>query len=107
MDYTGVKLMLQGMSTNVSEASEKIRMAFGFRKDWRALADWLREMAVAHLNFNQNGMKAVQSCMNAMRSDPAHDDLSEGRLQAYDEWLDQIVADTADVQAMISSYGKV
>ena len=104
MDYTGIKLMLQGMSTNVSEASEKIRMAYGFRKDWKALADWQRDMATAHLQFNTAGMKAAQNCMSSMRADPAHDDLSEGRLQAYDEWLEQITTNMADVQSMITAY---
>ena len=104
MDYSGIKLALSAMQTNVHESSEKIRMAHGLKRDWRALADWQRDMAAAHLQFNAQGAKVVSNCMAAMRSDPSCDEICMGRLDAYAEWMDQINEDTMDVQTMIGGY---
>lgn len=104
MNFEGLKIALQTMNTNVSEASEKIRMAHGLKLDNKSLADWQKEMAVAHISFNVAGQRTVQGYMSSIMSDPEYNEFAKGKLCAYEEWMNDIMSNMADVQSLIASY---
>lgn len=104
INFEGLKSTLCAMNGNVTEASEKIRMAHGLKAEHKVLADWQKEMAIAHLGFNASGQKAIMSMMNDIKSDPEYDEFAKGKMCAYEEWMNDILVETTNVQSIITSY---
>lgn len=104
--------LLETMMHNIKEAQEKIHKAYEWKDKHRGIADWQKQMAAAHLDFNDGADKMVRSGINEMRNGQhrEHDqDMTErmrGRCDAYEEWLEQIAPEAAEVRAMIDAYGR-
>ena len=107
-----IKCILSNMMHNVAEAREKINMAYRWRDKHRGIADWFKQMAMSHLEFNAGAMQMARNGLQEVRNEHAHNpDTSAshhaiGKCEAYEEWLDQIVPETAEVKAMIDGYGR-
>lgn len=107
-----IRCILKTMMHNIGEAREKIHKANEWKEKNRGIADWFRQMAVGHLEYNAGAHQMVKNGLRDMSVEHAHNhdhDAHErmlGKCEAYEEWLEQIAPETAEVRAMIEAYGK-
>lgn len=107
-----VRCILKVMMHNIAEARDKIHKANEWKERNRGIADWHRQMAAAHLDFNSGAAQMARDGLREMSAAHGHDhDEHEyhhirGKCEAYEEWLEHIAPETAEVRAMIDAYGK-
>lgn len=99
-----IRCALADMAHNVREAREKIKKAHHWRERNRAIADWQRDMAKGHLDYNTKINDATAKMMSESAAKHAGDHHALGMLDAYKEWLADITDDTVEVMAMLSAY---
>lgn len=99
-----IKQLSRDIRENINEAREKIGEAYRIRDKNKATADWYRDMASAHLRFNDAGHQNVIRLINEARSKMENDPMMPGMLAVYEDMHADIIRDTAEVQAMIQNY---
>lgn len=99
-----IKHVVKDIEHNIREAREKIMRAYNMMESNRAYADWQRDMAMGHLAFNAKGHEIVKK----MIADVANstDPLAPGMRAMFEDIHADMMRDTAEVKAMIDSYGK-
>ena len=99
-----IKRLSHEIKHNIHEAREKIEEAYKLRDTDKSVADWYRDMAAAHMQLNGNGhnmvAKMVADARERMRDNP----MLPGMIAVYDDMHAEIVAEAAEVNAMISAY---
>ena len=104
-----IKNLCGDIACNIREAREKILKAYEMRSEDMDLAIWQREMAAAHLAFNDKGHSIVTKIINQYRmSDEYKNDPSyaDGMMAAWNEIHNEQIRDTAEVKAMIDAFKK-
>ena len=102
-----IKRLTTEISGNIDEARDKIRTAYELKEEHPEAAAWYREMAAAHLSFNQNGHAAVKKLIEAYRSseeykrNPAY---ADGMMTAWEAMHNELIARTAEVRAMCDGF---
>jgi hypothetical protein len=99
-----IKQVIKDIEGNIHEAREKIHKAYELMDRDRMFADWQRDMALSHLNFNTRGHEIVKR-MIADIIDDAHP-LAAGMRAVYEDRHADIVREAAEVRSMIDNYGK-
>ena len=99
-----IKCLTTEIKQNIHEAREKICIAYRLREKDKAVADWYKEMAAAHMAFNNNGHTNVTRVINDAKTKMAHDPLLPGMMAVYDDLHADIMRESAEVQAMIQNY---
>lgn len=99
-----IKQLSDAIRENIHEAKEKIQMAYKLREKDKAVADWYKDMAAAHLNFNTKGHECVTRMINDARAKMADNPMTPGMLAVYEEIHADIIAENAEVQGMIMAY---
>ena len=99
-----IKNVARDIEGNIREAREKIAKAYQMMESNRPYADWQRDMAMGHLAFNAKGHEIVKK----MIADVANstDPLAPGMRAMFEDIHADMMRDTAEVKAMIDSYGK-
>lgn len=105
-----IKCLISNMMHNVKEAREKVEKAYAWKEKHRGIADWFKTMADGHLEYNKGAMQMVRSGMQELKNEHAHDEVMHhhtmGKCEAYEEWLEQIVTESAEIRAMIDGYAR-
>lgn len=102
-----IKQISTEIADNIDEAREKIRMAYELKAESPEVAAWYREMALAHLNFNQNGHNIAKKLIDTYR---ASDDYkrnptyADGMLTAWECIHNSMAAKAAEVKAMVDGW---
>lgn len=102
-----IKKLANDISGNIDEARDKIRTAYELKADAPEAAAWYREMASAHLGFNQNGHAAVKKIIEAYKAsdeykrNPAY---ADGMIAAWEAVHNDLIAKTAEVKAMVDGW---
>lgn len=99
-----IKKLSEEIKGNIHEARNKIGEAYKLRDTDKAVADWYKEMAAAHMQFNTNGHSNVARLIADARSKMGNDPLLPGMMVVYDEIHADIMREAAEVQAMITAY---
>lgn len=99
-----IKKLSDDMWGNIHEAKDKIKEAYKLREVDKGVADWYREMAVAHMSFNTNGHLNVKRLIDDARTAMADNPMTPGMLAVYNEMHADIMAAAAEVNAMIAAY---
>lgn len=99
-----IKKISAEIKGNIGEAREKIRTAYELKDKDKAAADWYKEMAAAHLNFNTHGHEIVNKLIADAKANKSDNPLMAGMIAVYEEMHAEIMRDNAEVQAMISAY---
>ena len=60
-----IKRLSNDIACNIEEARDKIRTAYELKSEYPEAANWYREMAAAHIGFNQSGHAAVKKLIEA------------------------------------------
>lgn len=95
---------LKDMAHNVSEAHDKIHKAHQWKEKNKAIADWQRDMAKGHLDYNSKINESIAKMISDTSSQHASDHRALGMLDAYREQLADIAEDTLEVMAMMTAY---
>ena len=99
-----IKMLSEEIKGNICEAREKIGMAYKLRDMDKAAADWYKDMAAAHMAFNQAGHANVKRLIDEAKTKKADDKLMPGMIAVYEDLHADIMRESAEVQAMIASY---
>ena len=103
-----VRCLLKDIGHNISEAREKIHKAYGMMEKSEAIAGWHKMMAARHLDFNEEAVAMVRKHIEEMRREHKHEEehMTLGKCEAYEEWLEQLLPQMAEVRAMIDRFAK-
>ena len=102
-----IRCISGNISCNIREARDKIMKAYELRSEDMDSALWLREMASAHLTFNEKGHAIVTKLINQYRmsddykENPAY---ADGMMDAWNTIHADHVKETAEVRAMIDAF---
>lgn len=99
-----IKMISEEIKGNICEAREKIGTAYKLRDKDKAAADWYKDMAAAHMAFNQAGHANVKRLIDDAKAKHADDKLMPGMMAVYEDMHADIMRESAEVQAMISAY---
>lgn len=99
-----IKQLCCEIKGNICEAKDKICTAYKLRDRDKAAADWYKDMAAAHLAFNQAGHANAKRLIDDAKSKRADDPLMPGMMAVYEDLHAEIMRESAEVQAMISAY---
>ena len=99
-----IKQISSDIRCNISEARDKICMAYKLREKDKAAADWYKDMAAQHLAFNTAGHANVKRLIDDAKAKRADDKLMPGMVAVYEDMHADIMRDSAEVQAMIAAY---
>lgn len=99
-----IKVLSDEIRGNIHEAREKIKKAYEYRDKDKSVADWYKEMAAAHMRFNDTGHNAAVSLIKEAREKMSGNPMMPGMLAVYEEIHADIAAEAAEVQAMITAY---
>ena len=97
-----LKHLLKDIDHNVHEAREKMIKAYRMRDTNKVIADWQRDMAKGHMDYNVRANELAGKMMNDVAI--SQDKLAPGLLEAYRDWHGDIMEETAKVNAMIAAY---
>lgn len=99
-----IKQLSHEIKHNIHEAREKIEIAYKLRDTDKTAADWYRQMAAAHIEFNSTGHSAVAKLITEARAKMEHNPMLPGMLAVYDDMHAEVMKDSAEVSAMIQNY---
>ena len=99
-----IKKLSGEIRSNIHEAREKINAAYRMRDKDKAVADWYRDMATAHIGFNTTGHNIVVKLIDQAKAEHANDPMIPGMTAVYNEIHADLKREAAEVQAMISAY---
>ena len=92
------------ISGNLREARKYIGKAYELRESCRPAADWCKEMAVRHLEFNQIGHSMAKKMIEDYANSGAQSELMPGMKAVYNDMHADIMRESAEVQAMIAAH---
>lgn len=99
-----IKKTAKAIDHNVQEAEQHIKKAHEMRETCRMTADWYKEMAQRHLEFNAQGRAIYDRKMRDLIEAQDAAEYVPGIKAAYNDWISDINEKTAEVMAMISMY---
>ena len=99
-----IKKVSDAIRENIHEAKEKIDMAYRLHDEDKAVADWYKEMAAAHLGFNTTGHNIVVKLIEQARTEKEGNHMIPGMMAVYNEIHADLKREAAEVQAMIQNY---
>lgn len=101
-----IKNISKVIDGNVCEAEKYINKAYKAKDTNKALAEWYRDMASAHINFNTPGHAIVAKLIEAETSKIPPSEFSPGMLMLWEDMHAELTARTAEVKAMIDNFNK-
>lgn len=104
MNHDDIRCALRDMAHNVREARDKIQKAHQWKDKNKALADWQRDMAKGHIDYNSKINDAAVKMISDAAAKHADDHHELGMLDAYREWHADIMDDVLEVMAMMAAY---
>lgn len=89
---------------NVMEADKYIKEAHDTKDECRSYADWCREMAMKHLEFNTPGKGVFDRIKDMVATEHEHAPHIHGIMKVFDHQMHRLSRVTAEVKAMIDMY---
>lgn len=100
-------MLAEDIECNIREAEEKITTAYKLRNEHQNLAFWYRDMAAAHLNFNNKGHDLIAAEISAYKNGEehaAHPEYAEGMQAVWNAKHAELIAYAARVRSMIDTF---
>lgn len=94
------------MRGNLSEARKYIGKAYELRDTCKYAADWCKDMAAMHLQFNVAGHTVSEKLIAEYVASGKDSELVPGMKAVYADVHADMVRETAEIKAMIDAYGK-
>ena len=99
-----IKVASDIISGNLREARKYICKAYELKDSCKEAADWCKDMAVKHLDFNTKGHDLVAKLIKDYAASERHSDLVPGMRAVYEDLHCDMMRETAEIQAMITGY---
>ena len=99
-----IKHLSDEIRHNIHEAREKIGTAYQLKDKDRGVADWYKQMAIAHLDFNSTGHSCVTRLISEARASERDNPMMPGMIAVYEEIHADIMKESAEVSAMIAAF---
>lgn len=99
-----IRFAVDTIAENIDEARRYIKLAMEYREKQKPLADWCRDMAAMHINFNAAGMANARRLIDDMRTVSDHPEYAEGAAAVWMDWLMSLTSANAEAKAMVDSY---
>lgn len=96
--------VLDIMWGNLMEADKYIKEAHDLKDECRAYADWCRDMAMKHMEFNTTGRSVFDRIRDMVAAEHEHSTHMPGMMKVYDHQLHRMSKHTAEVKAMMDMY---
>ena len=99
-----IRFAVDTIAGNIDEARRYIRLAMEYRETQKPLADWCRDMASMHINFNAAGMANARRLIDDMRAASDHPEYAEGAAAVWMDRLMSLTSANAEAKAIVDSY---
>ena len=99
-----IKWATDTIAGNLREARKYIYKAYVVRDECHDAADWCRDMAVKHLEFNVKGHDLAKKLIANYADSGNHSVLAPGMKAVYDCIHADLIRENAEIQAMIQAY---
>ena len=99
-----IRDVVKTIEHNIREAREKIEKAYHLMDHNRPFADWQRDMASKHLEFNAKGHEIAKKMISDVAA--STDPLAPGMRAMFEDIHADMMRESAEVKAMIDNYGK-
>lgn len=99
-----IKWTCDVIAGNLREARKYIGKAYELRETCRPAADWCRDMALRHLEFNTQGHAIVKKLIDDYGNSGKQSDLMPGMRAVYSDIHADMMREAAEIQAMIQGY---
>lgn len=99
-----IKWATDVIAGNLREARKYIGKAYELRDECRDAADWCRDMAVKHLEFNVKGHDLCKKLIADYAAKAENSPLAPGMKAAYEAIHAGLVRENAEIQAMVQGY---
>lgn len=96
--------VLDIMWGNVMEADKYIKEAHDMKDECRAYADWCRDMAAKHLEFNSTGRNVFDRVRDMVAAEHEHTAHMPGMMIVFDHQTHRLSRVSAEVKTMIDMY---
>lgn len=96
--------VLDIMWGNLMEADKYIKMAHELREECRAYADWCKEMASKHIEFNVGGRNTYDRLKERIKEDHEHAEHHAGILIILDRNMAKLNNYCAGIKAKLAEY---
>lgn len=96
--------VLDIMWGNVMEAEKYAKQAHELKDSCHSYADWCKEMATKHIEFNDNGRNVYERLKERMHEDSEHTMHHEGIKMILDRNMAKLQRVCSEVKAMIGMY---
>ena len=102
--YEYMNDVLDVMWGNLMEADKYIRGAHELKDECRAMADWYKDMAMKHVEFNTAGKSIYERLKERMHEDHEHAEHHAGILMILDRNMAKLNHNCAEVKAKMEAY---
>lgn len=102
-----IKQIAESMEGNLREARNHIGTAYRLKDSDPQSAAWYKDMASAHINFNTAGHTAIAKLITDYKETPDYKNRADyyaGMLDVWNAKHADIVRETAEIQAMITTF---
>lgn len=97
-------MVAEKIESNIEEAHRLISKAYELRETDKATADWFKDMAAKHLEFNTAGHTIVTKKIADYDASGKNSPLAPGMKAMYRDKHAKITRKAAEVQSMVSTY---
>lgn len=94
------------MRGNLAEARKYIGKAYELRDSNKQAADWCKDMAAMHLQFNVAGHNVSEKLISEYAASGKDSELMPGMKAVYADVHADLMRESAEIKAMIDTYGK-
>jgi len=102
--YEHMSDVLDIMWGNLMEADKYIKMAHELRDECRVYADWCKDMAMKHIEFNTGGKTVYERMRDKLHEDHEHAAHHEGILMILDRQMAKLSHNCAEIKSKMDAY---
>lgn len=98
-----IKVAADILKGNLREARKYIEMAIEYKDECPSLYDWMRNMAKAHLDFNQDGHTLIKRMIADYKMNGKNSELAPGMMAMFNVIHADIMKDEMELTAMLQN----
>lgn len=102
--YEHMNDVLDIMWGNLMEADKYIGMAHEMKDECRTMADWYKDMAMKHIEFNTSGKALFERLKDKLHEDHEHAAHHAGILLILDRQMSKLNQHCAELKAKMEAY---
>lgn len=101
-----IKELSRDIRENITEARHHIDKAYELKASCRHAADWYKQMASAHLEFNTAGHASIRKLIDDYNAKGEHSPLEAGMMAVYEEIHADLIKEAEEVRYLIEQYAR-